>query len=148
MLVPNRPAPASATVTGRPADTRASSRSSNRRSIWWSFAAWRRVTCHVLSLHTMTGQAIAIVLKMVVTAARAFLRNIPIIERKLSASVDCGGLHPDRPARHPLYDSEVQRIKLAAEFSKLATGNTIFILEKSTTGPDIPGIERRGYSRG
>ena len=81
------------------------------------------------------GKTIADVLHMTVEDAHAFFQNIPSIERKLSTLVDVGlgYIRLGQPAT-TLSGGEAQRIKLASELSKRATGKTVYILDEPTTG--------------
>ena len=84
---------------------------------------------------TYKGKTIADVLHMTVEDAHAFFRNIPSIERKLGTLVDVGlgYIRLGQPAT-TLSGGEAQRIKLASELSKRATGKTVYILDEPTTG--------------
>ena len=72
---------------------------------------------------------------MTVEDAHVFFQNIPSIERKLSTLVDVGlgYIRLGQPAT-TLSGGEAQRIKLASELSKRATGKTVYILDEPTTG--------------
>ena len=60
---------------------------------------------------------------------------MPSIANKLRTLRDVGpGLYPRRPAATTLSGGEAQRIKLATELSKRATGKTLYILDEPTTG--------------
>ncbi|MDE2868834.1 MAG: excinuclease ABC subunit UvrA, partial [Chloroflexota bacterium] len=84
---------------------------------------------------TYKGKTIADVLHMTVEDAHDFFRNIPSIERKLGTLVDVGlgYIRLGQPAT-TLSGGEAQRIKLASELSKRATGKTVYILDEPTTG--------------
>ena len=84
---------------------------------------------------TYKGKTIADVLAMTVEDAHAFFQNIPSIERKLGTLVDVGlgYIRLGQPAT-TLSGGEAQRIKLASELSKRATGKTVYILDEPTTG--------------
>ena len=84
---------------------------------------------------TYKGKTIADVLAMTVEDAHTFFQNIPSIERKLGTLVDVGlgYIRLGQPAT-TLSGGEAQRIKLASELSKRATGKTVYILDEPTTG--------------
>lgn len=81
------------------------------------------------------GRSIAGVLDMTVAEAVNFFRNIPVVERKLKTlnEVGLGYIKLGQPAT-TLSGGEAQRVKLAAELSKVATGRTLYILDEPTTG--------------
>jgi excinuclease ABC subunit A len=81
------------------------------------------------------GKNIADVLDMTVVEGVSFFRDIPLISRKLETleGVGLGYIHLGQQAT-TLSGGEAQRIKLAAELSKVATGRTIYILDEPTTG--------------
>ena len=81
------------------------------------------------------GKNIAEVLSMSVEEALKFLENIPVIQRKLQTLHDVGlGYIKLGQSATTLSGGEAQRIKLAKELSKVATGNTLYILDEPTTG--------------
>jgi excinuclease ABC subunit A len=81
------------------------------------------------------GKSIAEVLDMTVETAYQFFLQIPPIRRKLEAlrDVGLGYLRLGQPATR-LSGGEAQRVKLATELSKVATGKTVYILDEPTTG--------------
>ncbi len=81
------------------------------------------------------GCSIADVLKMTAEKALTFFRDIPGARRKLKtlSDVGLGYIRLGQPAR-ALSGGEAQRIKLAAELSRVATGKTMYILDEPTTG--------------
>jgi excinuclease ABC subunit A len=81
------------------------------------------------------GQNIAEVLDMTVAEALDFFDAVPSIKRKLETlhDVGLGYIHLGQAAT-TLSGGEAQRVKLATELSKRATGNTMYILDEPTTG--------------
>jgi excinuclease ABC subunit A len=81
------------------------------------------------------GKNIAEVLEMTVEEALLFFKNIPGLNQKLETlnEVGLGYIELGQPATS-LSGGEAQRIKLATELSKKATGNTLYILDEPTTG--------------
>jgi len=81
------------------------------------------------------GKSIGDVLEMPISEAYEFFRPVPKIAQKLKAMVDVGlgYVHLGQPAV-TLSGGESQRMKLAAELSRKATGNTLYILDEPTTG--------------
>lgn len=84
---------------------------------------------------TFKGKSISDVLEMTVEEALSFFENIPRIKNKLLtlANVGLGYIHLGQQAT-TLSGGEAQRVKLAAELSKIATGRTMYILDEPTTG--------------
>lgn len=81
------------------------------------------------------GKNISDILKMSVTEALKFFENIPQIKRKLQLLNDVGlGYIKIGQSATTLSGGEAQRIKLAKELSKIATGRTLYILDEPTTG--------------
>lgn len=81
------------------------------------------------------GKNVAEVLDMTVEEAKEFFKNIPGLFNKLKTlnDVGLGYIELGQPAPS-LSGGEAQRIKLAAELSKQATGKTLYILDEPTTG--------------
>ena len=81
------------------------------------------------------GKNIAEVLDMTVTEALEHFANIPRIRNKLQTMYDVGlgYIRLGQPAT-TLSGGEAQRVKLATELSKRATGQTLYILDEPTTG--------------
>ncbi|MCC6175165.1 MAG: excinuclease ABC subunit UvrA [Chloroflexi bacterium] len=81
------------------------------------------------------GKSIADVLDMTVEEALAFFDAIPSLKNKLQTlnDVGLGYIHLGQPAT-TLSGGEAQRVKLATELSRRATGKTIYILDEPTTG--------------
>ena len=89
------------------------------------------------------GKNISDVLEMTIEEAIEFFRPIPKIFRKLDTlnDVGLGYLRMGQPST-TLSGGEAQRIKLAAELSKRATGNTVYILDEPTTGLHFEDVKR------
>ncbi|WP_237724969.1 excinuclease ABC subunit UvrA [Deinococcus alpinitundrae] len=89
------------------------------------------------------GKTIADVLDMTVEDAHAFFEPIPTIERKMQLLRDVGlGYMKIGQPSTTLSGGEAQRIKLAAELSKRATGKTIYILDEPTTGLHFEDVRK------
>jgi excinuclease ABC subunit A len=89
------------------------------------------------------GRSIAEVLDMSVEEALEFFTKIPKIRRKLQTLHDVGldYIKLGQPAT-TLSGGEAQRVKLAKELSKVATGRTLYILDEPTTGLHFADIEK------
>lgn len=89
------------------------------------------------------GKNIYDVLEMTIEEAAAFFSNIPKIARKLQTLCDVGlgYVKLGQPAT-TLSGGEAQRVKLASELSKRATGKTIYVLDEPTTGLHIADVHK------
>jgi excinuclease ABC subunit A len=106
-------------------------------------------TCHGRRYNRETlevrfkGKSISDVLEMSVEEALRFFAKIPKLRRRLQALHDVGldYIKLGQPAT-TLSGGEAQRVKLAAELSKVATGRTLYILDEPTTGLHFADIEK------
>ena len=89
------------------------------------------------------GKSIADVLNMTVNQASKFLENIPKLSGKLETIRDVGlGYIKLGQSATTLSGGEAQRVKLARELGKRATGRTIYILDEPTTGLHFADIHK------
>ncbi len=89
------------------------------------------------------GKSIADVLNMTVNQASKFLENIPRIHNKLQTIRDVGlGYIKLGQSATTLSGGEAQRVKLAKELGKRATGRTIYILDEPTTGLHFDDVRK------
>jgi excinuclease ABC subunit A len=88
------------------------------------------------------GRSISDVLDMTVSEAREYFDAFPTLSRKLSTleEVGLGYLHLGQQAT-TLSGGEAQRVKLATELSRVATGQTLYILDEPTTGLHFADIK-------
>jgi excinuclease ABC subunit A len=106
-------------------------------------------TCHGRRYNRETlevrfkGKSIADVLEMSVEEALQFFAKIPKLRRRLQTLHDVGldYIKLGQPAT-TLSGGEAQRVKLAKELSKVATGRTLYILDEPTTGLHFADIEK------
>ncbi|MGI8821633.1 MAG: excinuclease ABC subunit UvrA [Chthoniobacterales bacterium] len=92
---------------------------------------------------TYKGKNVADILRLTVDEAARFFRAVPSISDKLEALLDVGlGYLQLGQAGTTLSGGEAQRVKLAAELAKRATGRTIYILDEPTTGLHFADIEK------
>jgi excinuclease ABC subunit A len=89
------------------------------------------------------GKSIADVLNMPVEEALVFFEHIPKVRRRLETlnAVGLGYVRLGQPAT-TLSGGEAQRVKLATELSKIATGRTLYILDEPTTGLHFADVQR------
>jgi excinuclease ABC subunit A len=92
---------------------------------------------------TYKGRNIADVLDLTMDEAARFFRNVPSISEKLNSLLDVGlGYLRLGQAGTTLSGGEAQRVKLATELAKKATGRTVYILDEPTTGLHFADIEK------
>lgn len=102
----------------------------------------KRYNRETLEIH-YKGKTIHDVLEMTVEEGVEFFSSVPKIARKLQTLLDVGlgYIKIGQPAT-TLSGGEAQRVKLATELSKRATGRTIYILDEPTTGLHIADVHR------
>ncbi len=102
----------------------------------------KRYNRETLEIH-YKGKNIADVLEMTVDEALEFFQNISSIRNKLEtlSRVGLGYIKLGQPAT-TLSGGEAQRIKLAKELSRRATGKTLYILDEPTTGLHFADVEK------
>jgi excinuclease ABC subunit A len=102
----------------------------------------KRYNRETLEIH-YKGKNVAEILEMTVDEALQFFSVVPTIRNKLQTlhDVGMGYIHLGQPAT-TLSGGEAQRVKLATELSKRATGRTFYILDEPTTGLHFDDVAR------
>jgi excinuclease ABC subunit A len=102
----------------------------------------RRYNSETLSIE-YKGSSISTLLNSTVADALPILENIPQVQAKLQTLVDVGlGYIGLGQSSTTLSGGEAQRIKLAKELSKRATGKTLYILDEPTTGLHFDDVQK------
>ncbi len=104
--------------------------------------AGRRYDREALEIH-YRGYSIADILEMTVEEALAVFQPVPSVRNKLQTLVDVGlgYVRLGQPAT-TLSGGEAQRVKLATELSRRATGRTVYLLDEPTTGLHFADVEK------
>ena len=102
----------------------------------------RRYNREALEIH-YKGRSIADVLEMSVEEALDLFANVPNVRAKLQTLVDVGlgYIRLGQPAT-TISGGEAQRVKLATELSRRATGRTLYVLDEPTTGLHFADVEK------
>ena len=102
----------------------------------------KRYNREALEIH-YKGKTIADILDMTVEEAVTFFANVPSISNKMRTlfEVGLGYMRLGQPAT-TLSGGEAQRVKLATELSRRATGRTMYILDEPTTGLHFADVDR------
>ncbi len=102
----------------------------------------KRYNRETLEVH-YKGKNIYEVLDMTVEEALKFFENVPSVARKLQTLYDVGlgYIKLGQPSTQ-LSGGEAQRVKLATELSKRATGRTVYILDEPTTGLHFEDVKK------
>jgi excinuclease ABC subunit A len=102
----------------------------------------KRYNREALEIH-YKGKSIAEVLDMTIEEALSFFANVPSIHNKMKTLYDVGlgYMRLGQPAT-TLSGGEAQRVKLATELSRRATGRTLYILDEPTTGLHFADVDR------
>ncbi len=102
----------------------------------------KRYNRETLEIH-YKGKSVSDVLNMTVEEALALFAPIPVLANKLQTLVDVGlGYIRLGQSATTLSGGEAQRVKLAKELSKRATGRTLYILDEPTTGLHLKDIQK------
>src|SRR5450759_3157400 len=102
----------------------------------------KRYNREALEIH-YKGRSIADVLEMTVAEALDFFAPVPNVRNKLQTLFDVGlgYVHLGQPAT-TLSGGEAQRVKLATELSRRATGKTLYLLDEPTTGLHFADVDK------
>jgi excinuclease ABC subunit A len=102
----------------------------------------KRYNREALEIH-YKGRSIADVLEMTIEEALDFFAPVPAVRAKLQtlSDVGLGYVHLGQPAT-TLSGGEAQRVKLATELSRRATGRTLYVLDEPTTGLHMADVEK------
>jgi excinuclease ABC subunit A len=102
----------------------------------------KRYNREALEIH-YKGRSIADVLEMTIAEALDFFGAVPNVRAKLQTlnDVGLGYVHLGQPAT-TLSGGEAQRVKLATELSRRATGRTLYVLDEPTTGLHFADVEK------
>ena len=102
----------------------------------------KRYNREALEIH-FKGKSIADVLEMTIAEALDFFSAVPTVAAKLQTlnDVGLGYVHLGQPAT-TLSGGEAQRVKLATELSRRATGRTLYVLDEPTTGLHFADVEK------
>jgi excinuclease ABC subunit A len=102
----------------------------------------KRYNREALEIH-YKGRSIAEVLEMTIAEAVDFFAAVPNVYAKLQTLYDVGlgYVHLGQPAT-TLSGGEAQRVKLATELSRRATGRTLYVLDEPTTGLHFADVEK------
>jgi excinuclease ABC subunit A len=102
----------------------------------------KRYNREALEIH-FKGRSIAEVLEMTIEEALDFFSSVPNVKAKLQTLFDVGlgYVHLGQPAT-TLSGGEAQRVKLATELSRRATGRTLYVLDEPTTGLHFADVEK------
>jgi excinuclease ABC subunit A len=102
----------------------------------------KRYNRETLEIH-YKGKSISDVLNMTVEEASQLFAPIPVLANKLQTLLDVGlGYIRLGQSATTLSGGEAQRVKLAKELSKRATGRTVYILDEPTTGLHLKDIQK------
>jgi len=102
----------------------------------------KRYNRETLEIH-FRGKSIADVLEMTVDEGVEFFKAVPVIRDKMLTlqQVGLGYIHIGQQAT-TLSGGEAQRVKLAKELSRRATGRTVYILDEPTTGLHFEDVRK------
>jgi excinuclease ABC subunit A len=102
----------------------------------------KRYNREALEIH-YKGRSISDVLEMTIEEALDFFSAVPNVRAKLQTlnDVGLGYVHLGQPAT-TLSGGEAQRVKLATELSRRATGRTVYVLDEPTTGLHMADVEK------